>query len=80
MNFVQKWALLAVKLKKFSDLIINAHFEAFFQIYPSMLKQITAELTIPTVVIKKTTTTKCQARNPSFWKNGMNVRKLKLLD
>ena len=42
MNLVQKWALLAVKLKKFSDLIINAHFEAFFQIYPSMLKKITA--------------------------------------
>ena len=50
MNFVQKWALLAVKLKKFSDLIINAHFEAFFQIYPSMLEHFTGVLTILTLV------------------------------
>ena len=41
MNFVQKWAFLGLKLKKFSDLIINVHFEDVFQIYPSMLGNIT---------------------------------------
>ena len=61
MNFVQKWALLAVKLQKFSDLIINAHFEAFFQIYPSMLKKITAELTILTLVASKHAHRCCQS-------------------
>ena len=42
-----QWAIL----KKKVDLKINAHFEDIFQIYPSMLEKITAELTIPTLVL-----------------------------
>ena len=38
-------------LKKNFDLKINAHFEDIFQIYPSMLETITAELTIFTLVV-----------------------------
>ena len=41
---------LAAILKKKVDLKINAHFEDIFQIYPSMLEKITAELTILTLV------------------------------
>ena len=50
MNFVPKWAFLAVKLKKKVDLENEAHFEVFFQIYPSMLENFTGVLTILTLV------------------------------
>ena len=50
MNLVPKWAFLAVKLKKKVDLENEAHFEVFFQIYPSMLENFTGVLTILTLV------------------------------
>ena len=51
MNLVPKWAFLAVKLKKKVDLENEAHFEVFFQIYPSMLETFTGALTILTLVV-----------------------------
>ena len=50
MNLVPKWAFLGLKLKKKVDLENEAHFEVFFQIYPSMLENFTGVLTISTLV------------------------------
>ena len=41
-EFRPKMGISRAKMKKFSDLIINVHFEDVFQIYPSMLEKITA--------------------------------------
>ena len=53
MNFVPKWAFLAVKLKKKLNLENEAHFEDVFQICPSMLEIFTGTLTMLTLVISK---------------------------
>ncbi len=50
MNLVPKWAFLGLKLKKKVDLENEAHFEVVFQIYSSMLENVTGVLTISTLV------------------------------
>ena len=64
MNLVPKWAFLGLKLKKKVDLENEAHFEVFFQIYPSMLENFTGVSTISNLVSpKENSITFFQAKN-----------------